>query len=63
MNQRLLFAAIIAVAVAVIVVPIEYVAHEYGILSGAQAAAGWGIGLGIAAAFGLVYWWQTRSSR
>ena len=63
MNQRLLTAAIVAVAIAVIAVPVEYIAHEYGLISGSQAAAGWGIGLGIAVAFGLVYLWQGRTTR
>lgn len=60
MNQRILIAAIIALAVAVVVIPLEYVAQEYGLISGAQSAAGWGIGLGIALGFGIAWWWKVR---
>lgn len=60
MDRRLLFSAVVVAGVAVLAVPIEYVAYEMGFLSGSQAAAGWGIGIGVALAFGIVYLWRTR---
>ncbi len=60
MDKRLLSYAVIAAAVAVIAVPLEYIAYEAGLISGSQAAAAWGIGIGVALAFGAVYAWRGR---
>lgn len=60
MDRSILSAAVVAGIVAVLAVPLEYILYQQGIMTGAQAAAGWGIGIGVAFAFGLVYLWRTR---
>lgn len=60
MDKGLLFYAVIAAVILVIAVPLEYVVYEAGLISGAQAAAAWGVGIGVALAFGAVYLWRGR---
>ncbi len=59
-NKRLLIYAVLAALVLVIAVPLEYVVYDAGLISGGQAAAAWGIGIGVALAFGIVYLWRGR---
>ena len=54
-DKRLLTYAVLAALLLVLVVPLEYVAYSAGLMRGGQAAAAWGMGIGVALAFAVVY--------